>query len=73
MDGIRRNRATNVSKLNESPAKRKRGNATEAVISVSRTDGPQPKTSGWNKSKRGRVATRSHVARRWAGNSQVYS
>ena len=55
MDGIRGKR---VTKPNESPVKRKRVNATEAASSVSRIDGPQPKTIGWNKSKRGRVARR---------------
>ena len=53
MDGIRGKRAT---KPNKSPAKRKRGIATETASSVSRIDGPQPNTMGWNKSKRGRVA-----------------
>ena len=58
MDGIRGKRTT---KPNESPAKRKRGNATEAASNVSHIDSPQPKTIGWNKSKRGRAA-------RWWGN-----
>ena len=55
MDSIRGKRAT---KPNESLAKRKRGIATEVASSVNRIDSPQPKTIGWNKSKRGRVARR---------------
>ena len=61
MGRTRGKRASNTSKPDKPPSKRKQREVTEAAISGSRSDDPQPRTMGRNKSRRGSVVTRSRA------------
>ena len=61
MGRTRGKRATNTSKPDKPPSKRKQRDVTEAASSGSRSDDPQPRTMGQNKSSRGSVVTHSHA------------